>query len=146
MFMGAWEILDRVVDGRVFVVGSAAYDQYLRHQLAVAFDIATEGARHAILLTTPCFRDTNESLGGLNGDRNDPQRIAWFNHLASAVAEGYGSLISTIDAGEFLCPRGRYVEQISGVTARPDGVHFGPEGAQMLWRWLAPQIYALAGR
>lgn len=146
MFIGAWEILDRIVDGRRYVVGSPEYDAYVEAQLVRAFDIATTGGTPLVLLGSPCYRETTPALGGLDSDRNDPLRRAWFNELATRVAAGYGDLITRVDVGEMLCPGGVYTPEIDGVTPRPDGVHFGPEGARAVWHWLAPRVTATLQR
>lgn len=146
VFIGAWEILDRIVDGRRYAVGTPEYDAYVESQLTRAFDIATAGGTPLVMLSTPCYRETNAALGGLESDRNDPARRAWFNNLAARVSERYGDAITRVDIGEFLCPNGAFTEQINGVTIRPDGVHFGKDGAGEVWHWLAPQVMQAVGR
>lgn len=146
MMVGAWEILDRIIDGRHFVVGAPDYDAYIDSQLTLGFEIATQGNRPLALLTSPCYREAEASLGGLDSDRNDPLRRKWFNELAAKVASRYGDLIKVIDLGMYLCPEVTYTAEVNGFTPRPDGVHFDAQGAQMVWRWLAPQISELAAR
>lgn len=146
MFIGAWEILDRIVDGHRYVVGSPEYDAYVEAQLVRAFDIATAHGTPLVLLGSPCYREATPALGGRGSDRNDPLRRAWFNELAAGVAARYGDLITRVDVGEMLCPGGAYTHLINGITPRPDGVHFGPEGALVVWRWLVPHILAAVGR
>lgn len=146
VFIGAWEILDRIVDGRRYAVGTPEYDAYVESQLALAFDIGTADGTPLVMLSAPCYRETNAALGGIESDRNDPARRAWFNNLAARVSERYGDLITRVDIGGLLCPNGAFAEQINGVTIRPDGVHFGGDGAREVWDWLAPQVMQAAGR
>ncbi len=144
MLIGAWEILDHMVDGRHLKVGSAEYDAYVEAQLVRAFNIATSNETPVVFLSAPCFRESEASLGGLEGDRNNPERRDWFNRLSANVAVRYPDLVTRFDLGEFLCPDGTFAEEINGVIPRPDGVHFGKEGAQEVWRWLAPQVIEIA--
>lgn len=138
--LGAWEVLDREVGGRVLQVGTPEYAAYLEAQLTKAFDIVTANGTPMVLLTAPCYRETEARLGGPDSDRNDPFRGEWFNTIALGVARRYGSLVKPIDFGEYLCPGGEPREQINGVTMRYDGVHFTAEGGAEVWRWLAPQV------
>lgn len=138
--LGAWEVLDREVDGRVLRVGTPEYAAYLEAQLTKAFDIVTADGTPMVLLTAPCYRETEARLGGPDSDRNDPFRGMWFNTIALGVAKRYGSLVKPIDFGEYLCPDGEPREKINGVTMRYDGVHFTAEGGAEVWRWLVPQV------
>ncbi|MBI1844394.1 MAG: acyltransferase family protein, partial [Actinobacteria bacterium] len=141
MLLGAWEVLDREVDGRLLRVGTPEYASYLEAQLTTAFDIVTANKTPVVLLTAPCYRETEARLGGPDSDRNDPVRGEWFNTIMLGVARRYGSLVKPIDFGAYLCPGGEPREQINGVTMRYDGVHFTSEGGAEVWRWLAPQVH-----
>lgn len=140
MLLGAWEVLDREVGGQLLRAGTPEYGAYLEAQLTTAFNIVTENKTPVVLLTTPCYRETEAKLGGPDSDRNDPVRGQWFNQILQKVAKRYGSLVQPIDFGAYLCPGGEPREQINGVNMRYDGVHFSAEGSTEVWRWLAPKV------
>jgi hypothetical protein len=43
-----------------------------------------------------------------------------------------------------VCPQGRCRDEIDGATLRPDGLHFEGPGADVVVRWVAPQLRRLA--
>lgn len=146
VLIGAWEILDRIIDNKTYRVGTEEYDSYVKSQLTKAFDLVTAGGTPVVLLSTPCYQETEDSLGGLYGDRNHQGRIEWFNKLSLEVVKNYGELITRLDLGNFLCPNGIIDEDINGINPRPDGVHFSKEGAGEIWNWLIPQVLEIVAK
>jgi peptidoglycan/LPS O-acetylase OafA/YrhL len=142
---GAWEVFDHVVDGKVLKVGTAAYEAELLRQYDRAI-AALAGTRTKVaLLDVPCFRQASWVVSGVDlaPDHNDPGRQEWLNTVLAKVAARHPGQVSVLDLRSFLCPGGRYVDSLRGVRVRPDGVHVGAPGGQLVWSWLAPQLQEL---
>ncbi len=57
------------------------------------------------------------------------------------LVRGEGDAAGVIDLGKLLCPGGEFTNSIAGVDdIRPDGMHFGDQGADLLATWLGPQL------
>jgi hypothetical protein len=140
MVAGPWEVLDQIVDGKQVAPGSAAYDRALSDATERAIDIlAARGAR-VVFMDVPCFGPS-----GTRGDaeRADPERRAAVNRVLRSVA-ARDPRMHVLTWSTFLCPGNTFTAQLQGVTIRPDGVHFDPDGAKVVWAWLGPKLLALA--
>jgi hypothetical protein len=142
VLVGAWEVLDHVVDGATLRVGTPEYEQYLLGELGRGLDLLESNGQPVVVLTSPCFDEHDPQLGASSSDRNDPDRLAWVNaRIRTAVAAHPG--VALLDLESVACPGGGYHEKVAGVTMREDGVHFSRDGAAIVWRWLGPQLRAL---
>ena len=136
--IGAWEIFDREIDGEWVEFGTPEYDQVLVPVLQRAVDALSSQGAPVVVLTTPRFeRDDGVTT---EWTQNDTQRTDHFNQLLRDLAADNPDTVRVIDAGNFVCPANECPDQIDGVTMRPDGLHYGDEGAKVLARWLAPQL------
>jgi peptidoglycan/LPS O-acetylase OafA/YrhL len=144
VMVGAWEVYDRKVDGRTLRVGTPEYESYLDSEMETALGIAGSRGAPVALLNVPCYHQPNQQLGDPPSERNDPARVAWVNQVFQRIVDRHPQRLRFIDLGGFLCPGGHDAEDIDGVKVRIDGVHFTPEGAGVVWRWLAPQLVDLA--
>ena len=105
------------------------------------------------LVTVPCMREVDPRLGGMGSARNDPDELRWINQRTAAVARRYGGRAMVVDLGPLVCPGGRALDEVGGVVARADGVHFTPEFAPRAWDfveerirpWLATPVTATGG-
>ncbi len=143
--VGAWEVYDRRIDGRLIKFGTPAMETYLRSELDRATSILTANGAPLVLLATPCFHI--ESGGTVTwglAERNSDARIAWFNDLLRRYAAERPGRVVFLDLHALMCPNGRYENRIGGVDTRSDGMHFTKEGAALVWRWLVPQLRQLA--
>ncbi len=145
LLLGGWELFDRRVNGQTLRVGTPAMEQYLRTELDRARTILTSGGASLALLTTPCLSVATRDLGAWGeAERSDPKRIQWLNHVWARYAADHPTDVHLLDLAAIACPGGKYAAQIDGVTMRTDGEHFTPEGARVIWRWLAPQLHRIA--
>ena len=145
LLLGGWELFDRRVNGQTRRVGTPAMEQYLRTELDRARTILTSGGASLALLTTPCLSVATRDLGAWGeAERSDPKRIQWLNHVWARYAADHPTDVHLLDLAAIACPGGKYAAQIDGVTMRTDGEHFTPEGARVIWRWLAPQLHRIA--
>jgi len=145
LLIGAWEVIDHSIDGRVYRVGTPAMEALLRNRLDVARRTLTaEGAR-LVMLTTPCFSPVQRDLGAFGeSQRADPKRVRWLNGVWRRYVRDHPN-VTLLDLDAHACPDGRYAAKIHGVVMRTDGVHFTEAGARLMWRWLAPELLRIAG-
>ena len=145
LLLGGWELFDRTVNGQHLRVGTPAMEQYLRTQLERAREILTAGGASLALLTTPCLSVAKRDLGAWGEtERADPDRIRWLNQVWARYATDHPDDVHLLDLAAIACPHGKFGATIDGVTMRTDGEHFTPEGARVVWRWLAPQLNRIA--
>jgi peptidoglycan/LPS O-acetylase OafA/YrhL len=145
LVLGGWEVLDRQVDGRTLRVGTADYEHYLNGELQLAYDTLAASSHRVAILNVPCYHQPETGLdASLAETRNDPARGAWMNGVLGRFVAARADRAVLLDLKTYLCPDGRYADRLHGVKLRSDGVHFTPEGAKLVWRWLAPQLKQLA--
>ncbi|MEN3316557.1 MAG: hypothetical protein V7605_2791, partial [Acidimicrobiaceae bacterium] len=144
IMVGAWEVYDRKVDGRTLRVGTPEYERYLDSEMELALGIVAERGAPIALMNVPCYDQPNLQLGDPPSERNDPARVAWLNQVFQRIVARHTKRLHLIDVGSFLCPGGHDVQKMNGVQVRRDGVHFTPEGAGLVWRWMGPQLVDLA--
>jgi peptidoglycan/LPS O-acetylase OafA/YrhL len=136
LHVGAWDVLDRDIDGRFVPFGTAEWDTLTLANLRGVLDrLGSEGAT-VVALTAPCFEP--EGAGGGPSQRADTARVDHWNALLRQAASASGAQV--IDYGRFLCPGGRYQAERDGAALRSDGVHLTQHGAQLAWRWLDGEL------
>jgi hypothetical protein len=144
IMIGAWEVFDRKVGDRVLRVGTPGYAAYLNSEMETALGVVASRGAPVVLLNVPCYQEPDRQLGEPSSERNDPVRVAWVNQIFNDVVARHTKRLRLLDVASYLCPDGRYVDKINGVKVRRDGVHFTPEGARLLWRWLGPRLVDVA--
>ena len=142
--VGAWEVLDVRVDGRRLRVGTPEHARYLAGEIEETIDVLSAGGARVVFLRIPCFGPSPDHAR-LGRERTDPARVDAVNAVLDSVVETHADIAQVLDPAAWLCPGGRYVEEIDGVRIRHDGVHFEGDGAAAFWAWLAPKAQALAG-
>jgi peptidoglycan/LPS O-acetylase OafA/YrhL len=146
LLFGPWDTLDLNVGGNILEVGSPEWHAYAWGQLQSAADTFSAGGAKVILLTAPCFKPRDMALAPtIGGQHLNVWPVEPLNSLYREFAQQHPQ-VSVIDLGSFICPGGAYTDlAIDGVKIRSDGVHFTPEGAAIVARWLAPQIEDIVG-
>ena len=145
LVVGAWEVYDKRVGDRTLRVGTAEYERYLDGELRLAYDTLAQGSRRIAMLNVPCYRQRDAGLGPDAAVRNDPARVTWLNQVLARFVAARRHRMTLLDLRGLLCPGGRQVDRLDGRLLRDDGVHFSPDGADLVWRWLGPQLRRLAG-
>ncbi len=135
---GSYEVFDLIVDGETLPWGSEAWDRHAIDALRATGERLGAGDTPVALLTVHCFE------GGPVPQRDDPARIVHLNELAAEAVEGTD--MTLVDLNGAVCPGGRHVAELDGVPLYRDSIHFTPEGAAAVWRWLVPELRTLAGR
>jgi peptidoglycan/LPS O-acetylase OafA/YrhL len=147
LFVGGLEVLDHVIDGRRYRVGTAGYHDLLRDALLRDVDLFSSKGGLVVMPTVPCYDPKDYGIAGApvsrRSDRTDPKRVAAVNAVIGEVARSRPDVVRVVDLAAFLCPGGKARDRINGVNIRSDGVHFSPAGAQVMSRWLAPRLEAV---
>jgi len=145
MLVGAWDILDRQVDGHLVKFGSVEYDSSFLHQLDDATTLLASTGAKVVVLTTPFF--SRPELVGQTG-REWPEYAPWrvdrINSLYRDFLANHPGRYRMIDLNQYVSPQGRFTDELNGQVIRGDGVHFTDAGASMLVDWLTPQLKEVA--
>ena len=141
---GVWSLRNERVDGRVLQVDTRAWDT---HRLAAwqnALDtFAATGAR--VVVPTLAYTRARSADAARSSSVFNPTVVDHANEdLGVLVARNPGR-VKLVDLRTYVCPNGRYQEGLKSIDMlRPDGVHYGTEGSDLVGRWLAPQLAAAA--
>jgi len=145
--LGAWEVFDHIVDGKVEKVTSRAYADYLTARLQESHDILTSTGAHLFIPDVPCFAEpeAGELRENFAAIRNDPERAAAVNQVIDDFAASHSDT-TVIELSSWLCPDGRYQATRDGIQMRYDGVHFTVPGGARAWgAVLMPAILGAEG-
>jgi peptidoglycan/LPS O-acetylase OafA/YrhL len=145
MLVGAWDILDREVDGHVVRFGSAEYDSSFLHQLDDATNLLASTGAKVVVLTTPFF-SRPELVGetGREWPEYEPWRVDRINSLYRDFLENHPGRYRMIDLNKYVSPQGRFTDELDGQVIRGDGVHFNTAGSNLVVNWLTPQLQEVA--
>jgi peptidoglycan/LPS O-acetylase OafA/YrhL len=135
--LGAWEVVDVLVDGQVLAVGTAAHDEWLLGRLRLAFEAAGASGAAVVALDVPCYA-AREGRFTMASERNDPERVAHVNGLLRAAARDAGQRVAPHSS--FVCDGGKERVGPGGARLRYDGVHYTKAGVEALWAWLTPLL------
>ena len=140
MLVGAWDILDREVDGQTVKFGSVEYDRSFLQQLDDATRLLAADGTKVVVLTTPYF--SRPELVGQIGDwpEYEPWRVDHINSLYREFLAQNPGRYTLVDLNKFVSPEGKFADSINGVQVRGDGVHFTHDGAILVDQWLAPKL------
>ena len=141
VLVGAWDILDRQVDGHLVRFGSVEYDTSFLHQLDDATTLLASTGAKVVVLTTPFF-SRPELVGqtGRDWPEYDPARVDRINALFRDFLANHPGRYRMIDLNKFVSPQGKFSDELNGQVIRGDGVHFTEAGATMVVDWLTPQL------
>jgi peptidoglycan/LPS O-acetylase OafA/YrhL len=144
MLVGAWDILDREVDGKSVPFGTVDYDSSFLTQLDEATTLLGSRGAKVVVLTTPFF--SRPELVGQTGrewPEYNPARVDRLNSLYRDFLTAHPDRYTIVDLNRFVSPGGKFTDELNGVQIRGDGVHFTAEGSLMVANWLVPQLEAV---
>jgi peptidoglycan/LPS O-acetylase OafA/YrhL len=139
---GAWDTYDMNVEGRSLALGTPDADAYTLAGLERAVDVLASRGGTVVLLTTPYPEKRDLALDGRT-NRVDPKRIDELNVLYRNVVEERPDEAVVVDLNGYLDAMGN-PDALDGVDLRIDDLHFTPDGADIIVRWLAPQLTNIA--
>ncbi len=139
VLVGAWDILDREVDGHLVKFGSVEYDTSFLHQLDDATTLLASTGAKVVVLTTPFFaRPELVGQTGREWPEYDPWRVDRINSLYRDFLANHPGRYRMIDLNKFVSPQGKFTDELNGQVIRGDGVHFTEAGSNMVVDWLTP--------
>jgi hypothetical protein len=145
LLIGAWEALDFTVNGHLYVHATPEHERELVRIFGSVLRTLTARQGRVALLQVPCMAENQGDNAKMIHDRNLPSSIANVNDALDTVARRDPKHISFVRWADAICPGGRFVAKINGITVRPDGVHYGSQaGAEIATDRLAPILSRLA--
>jgi hypothetical protein len=125
--LGSW-----LIGGRWVGPCDAGYDRWFEDQLISSLSLLTaRGARVGLALPAP-------------GLTPEFARRTTCIHAVEARAAARVPGVSPLDFERLVCPQGRCLNDVDGILLREDGFHYTGAGAEVVVRWLAPRLQALA--
>jgi peptidoglycan/LPS O-acetylase OafA/YrhL len=141
VLFGVLDVFDREVGGRTLKFGSRASDAYYLRLLDQATNIlAARGAR-VIFVASPhplgarSYWETNEEWSP-----DQAWRTRHFHDLLRTNAGRHPGIASVLDITPEVCPTTPCNNEVNGVPMRIDGVHWTPQGADLLSGLVATAI------
>ena len=140
--LGAWDVLDVELDGRLVEFGTSEADQRFLTDLGEGIAALTGAGVHVALLEVPCMRPQDVKGAGVPAlpERGDDQRTAHLNDLMRQVAAENSPAVSFVAGPTQWCND----EAIStNLGYRWDGVHVYKPGAKLIYETIAPALLAI---
>jgi hypothetical protein len=135
-------MFDRELDGREIAAGTPEYRRFITESLSALHErVMSAGAAHFAVVTQACHQLPPRE-GEYDDRLNDAQRVTWINDVAVDWATTHDAPV--IDQYGLLCTGG-FHDTINGRQMYGDYIHFTRAGSRELWKWLAPQLTAVAG-
>ena len=123
LLAGRWEVENRLFDGRWTSILDPGFAAYVEQQLNLAAQIVKAADPRLVLFTAPYY-SSGEQPNGSAWPEDDPRRVDAYNRLLYQAAAADPTVVSVVDLNRLVCPGGKFVTSIDGVTVRtPDGVH-----------------------
>ncbi|MGD0391779.1 MAG: acyltransferase family protein [Acidimicrobiales bacterium] len=140
LLAGGGEVLDREFEGHMTNILHPVFAAYVKSQLEKAVRIATAGGALMVLMTKPC-QSTGEQLDGEPWPDDSSARQGVYNSLLRQVAAEHPNQVYVQDLNSYVCPGGKYTEDLNGVPVREsDGIHFQYQESGVGGDYLAPAI------
>jgi peptidoglycan/LPS O-acetylase OafA/YrhL len=129
--LGDWQ-----VGGEWVHLCDPSYDAWYGRQILDGASILASRGAHVVLVAPP---PSTLPWGppALN------ERIGCLGRVERTLARAHPTL-AAIDLSTLVCPRRGCRDVINGARLRPDGLHFEGPGADVVTRWMAPRVRALA--
>ncbi len=145
LLSGTWDLLDHEVAGRWIGPGDPGWDDFFVSETEAAVDVLSAGGARVVLLTSPYYRPIgNPPADQVTRSQFNTARVDRMNADYRLIAQ-HDRRVQVIDLNDFACPGGQFVDSAYGVSDfRPDGTHFSKAGADVVGRWLAPQLQLVA--
>ncbi len=139
--VGAWEVFDRIINGRIYGFGTPAFDAILEPALDDALAaLGSSGARVAVVTTPYLERPVDDPETSKEWTASERWRVDHLNDLLRRAA-GRREGTEVLDLHRFMCPTADGpCRPPSGSVLRPDGVHFDQAGAAEALGWMVAEL------
>jgi peptidoglycan/LPS O-acetylase OafA/YrhL len=148
--IGVWDMFDIKLPGTTQYVspGMPAWNEAYRRQVENLVAVLGRQGAQVVLVTIPCVASVTDvpSVRVFKRGAFDVNRVKAANAvIKQVVADSHGA-VKLVDMFSKLCPGGRYATYVDGVVTRSDGTHLSEDGADLVARWLVPQLELPARR
>jgi hypothetical protein len=128
--IGAWEVFDVEVDGRLIAFGTPEADARITAGLQRGIDALRYVGTHTALIEVPCMRPQDVEGAGVPAlpERGDDARVAHLNDLLRQVAAANPDAVTFVAGPTAWCNDPAIA---SSLAYRWDGVHVYDEGAKL---------------
>jgi peptidoglycan/LPS O-acetylase OafA/YrhL len=124
LLAGGGEVLDRLYHGHMTNILNPTFAAYVESQLEKAVQVATARGALMVFMTKPC-QSTGEQPNGAPWPQDSATRQEEYNALLQRVAAQHPDQVYMQDLNSYVCPGGRYTEDLRGIPVREsDGSHF----------------------
>jgi hypothetical protein len=145
VFLGRWEITDRVENGVTVHIGQPGFDGELSGLLDQAIDVLSARSGKVALIALPCFT-VPELADGSSAEPDAVARTARYNELIREAAARHPKVASVVDLNSQICPGGQVTSTYQGIPLRQsDGMHFDALSGPALGPLLLEPLRRLAG-
>jgi peptidoglycan/LPS O-acetylase OafA/YrhL len=145
VFLGRWEITDRIENGATVHIGQPAFDQQLSGLLDRAIQLLSARSGKVALVALPCFT-VPELADGSSSQPDEAQRALRYNQLLLAAAARHPQVASVVDLNAQICPGGQVISTYRGIPLRQsDGMHFDERSGPVLGPLLIAPMRRLVG-
>jgi peptidoglycan/LPS O-acetylase OafA/YrhL len=145
VFLGRWEITDRVENGQTVHIGETGFDRELSGLLDQAINLLSARSGKVALIALPCFT-VPELADGSSAEPDAAARTVRYNQLLHEAAVRHPKVASVVDINAQICPGGQVTSAYRGIPLREsDGMHFDARSGPALGPLLIEPLRRLAG-
>jgi peptidoglycan/LPS O-acetylase OafA/YrhL len=145
VFLGRWEITDRVENGVTVHIGQPGFDRQLAGLLDQAIDVLSARSGKVALIALPCFT-VPELADGSSAEPEAVARTSRYNELLRKAALRHPKVASVLDLNPQICPGGQVSSTYQGTPLREaDGMHFDARSGPALGPLLLQPLRKLVG-
>jgi peptidoglycan/LPS O-acetylase OafA/YrhL len=140
--LGAWDLFDVEVGGKVIAFGTPAADQRFIGDLGIGITALRATGANVALLEVACMRPQSVKGAAVPPlpERGDDRRVAHLNSLLRQVAASDPAHVSYVSGPSQWCSDAAIS---SNLDYRWDGVHVYKPGAKLIYETIAPALLAL---
>ena len=139
VMLGAWDVFDLTIDGRLVPFGTPAWDARFTDALNRGTGELKRADAQVALSLLPCYRPVRGSAG-LWPERGDDGRTRHVNTLLRAAAAADPAHTFLIEPPESFCTDPKIG---ANVAYRWDGVHYYKPGSRLYFAAVTPQLLAI---
>jgi peptidoglycan/LPS O-acetylase OafA/YrhL len=137
--LGAWDVFDAEVDGRLIDFNTPAADRRFTDNLGRGVAALRAAGAKVALLEVPCMRPKDVKGAGVPAlpERADDARVAHLNQLLRQVAAADPANVSFVSGPTEWCADQSIATDLG---YRWDGVHVYKPGAKLIYETIAPEL------
>ena len=140
--LGAWDVFDVEVDGRLVAFNTPAGDKRFTDDLGLGVAALRAAGSKVALLEVPCMRPKDVKGAGVPAlpERGDDNRVAHVNQLLRRVAAADPANVSFVKGPAEWC---NDPSISTNLAYRWDGVHVYKPGAKLIYETIAPALLSI---